>query len=161
MMTKNIFIAFLLLSICISASAQSSLYFQYNEKPSRHQRIKQKWKYNIITNDTVFYGYHLLKIEDDELTIYRNETASEEVLHVSDIQTIVKNVKYGVFDVIGTLGVIMLSITPVVWAFEGNEEALGTLEAAGGLIAISAPFIVVREIGRKKDLKNKWKICGK
>lgn len=158
-MTKEIYITIFLFTICVSALAQSNLYLQHQEKPSRHQKIKQKSKYNIITTDTVFYGYHLLKIENDELTIGRNETGSEEVLHISDIQTLVKHVKGGVFEVIGTLGVIMLSITPVVWAFEGNEEALGTLNAAGWLVAISAPFIIAKEIGRKKDMKSKWKIC--
>ncbi len=158
-MTKEILITIFFLTICVSALAQSQLYFQHQEKPARHQKIKQKSKYNIITTDTVFYGYHLLKIENDELTIFRSETGSEEVLHISDIHKIVKNVKYGVFEVIGTLGVIMLSITPVVWAFEGNVEALGTLNAAGGLLAISAPIIIAKEIGRKKNMKSKWKIC--
>lgn len=158
-MTKEIFITIFLLNTCISALAQSKLYFQHQEKPSRHQKIKQKSKYNIITNDTVFYGYHLLKMESDDLRINRNETGSEEVLHISDIQTIVKNVNSGFFGIVGYLGVIMLSGAPVIWAFEGKEEALGMLEAAGGLLAISAPFIIADEIGRKKNMKDKWKIC--
>ncbi|WP_373492668.1 hypothetical protein [Aquiflexum sp.] len=158
-MTKEIYITIFLLTICGSALAQSVLYLQHQEKPSRHQKIKQKSKYNIITNDTVFYGYHLLKIESDELTIFRNESGSEEVLHISEIQTLVKNVNPGFFGFIGYLGVIMLSGTPVIWAFEGKEEALGMLEAAGGLMAISAPFIIAKEIGRKKNMKSKWKIC--
>lgn len=160
MMTKNIFITISLLTICVLASAQSQLYFQHQEKPSRHQKIKQKTKYTIITTDTVFYGFHLMKIDHDELTIFRNESGSEEVLKISDIQTIVKNVKSNFFGVMGTLGVIMLTVTPIVWVDEGGEEALGTLEAAGGLLAISAPFIIAKEIGRKKNMKEKWKICA-
>ncbi|WP_373521837.1 hypothetical protein [Aquiflexum sp.] len=80
-------------------------------------------------------------------------------MDISNIQTIVKNVNPGFFGFIGYLGVIMLSGTPVIWAFEGNKEALGMLEAAGGLMAISAPFILVKEIGRKKNMESKWKIC--
>ncbi|MEB2781294.1 hypothetical protein U3A58_12910 [Algoriphagus sp. C2-6-M1] len=158
-MTKEIFITIYLLTNCVSLMAQSKLYLQHQEKPSRNQKIKQKSRYNIITTDTVFYGYHLLKIQNDELTIFGNESGSEEVLHISEIQTLVKNINPGFFGFIGYLGVIMLSGTPVIWAFEGNEAALGMLEAAGGLMAISAPFIIVGEIGRKKDLKSKWKIC--
>jgi len=158
-MTKEIFITIFIITICVSALAQSKLYFQHQEKPSRHQKIKQKSKYNIITTDTVFYGYHLFKIENDELTIFRNESGSEEVLHISDIQTIVKNTNSGFFGVPGYLGAIMLSTTPVIWAFEGKEEALGMVEAGGWLMAISAPFIIAKEIGRKKNMKSKWKIC--
>ena len=158
-MTKEIFITIFIITICVSALAQSKLYFQHQEKPSRHQKIKQKSKYNIITTDTVFYGYHLLKIENDELTIFRNESGSEEVLHISDIQTIVKNDNSGFFGFLGYLGAIMLSTTPVIWAFEGKEEALGMVEAGGWLMAISAPFIIADEIGRKKNMKDKWEIC--
>ena len=139
--------------------AQSRLFFQHQEKQSRHRKIKQNWNYTIVTIDTAFYRYHLLNIDNGNLIISENKSKNVVVLNISDIHTIEKKVKYGVFDFIGTVGVIMLCITPIVWAFDGNEEALGTLEAAGGLLAISAPFLVLREIGRKKNMKRKWKIC--
>jgi hypothetical protein len=43
-------------------------------------------------------------------------------------------------------------------AFEGDEAALGTLEGVAVLAVFSVPVLLLKEIGRKKDTKNKWYI---
>jgi hypothetical protein len=159
-MEKHFYFTIFFLTFFISVTAQSRLFFQHQEKPGRQKKIDQKWDYNIVTMDTAFNSYHLLDIDNDNLIISQSESGDMVALKILDIKTIEKKIKFGVFDAIGTLGVIMLSITPVVWAFEGNQEALGTLEAAGGLLAISVPFLAIREIGRKKNMEYKWKICA-
>jgi hypothetical protein len=66
--------------------------------------------------------------------------------------------KFHGFEVIATFGIIGLTISPIIWATEGNDAALEMLQASGALLAVSVPFIALREIGRKKDTKNKWVI---
>ena len=158
-MIKKLLITVLLATACVFARSQNRLFLQYQENPLRQKNIKPKWQYTVIMKDTVFYGYHLVKLERDELTIADHQFGHELHVMVSDIKTLKKHSKSGVFNVVAYAGMIMLSITPVVWATEGGDEALGTLKAAGGLLAISIPFIFVMKLGSKKDLTSKWKLA--
>ncbi|WPR70236.1 hypothetical protein SLW70_09790 [Flavobacterium sp. NG2] len=57
-----------------------------------------------------------------------------------------------------TIGLISLIITPIVWAFEGNKEALGTLELSGAMAAISTPALLVSLSKRKFNIEKDWRI---
>lgn len=148
----------LLLSGLIPCFSQSYIYLQHNLKPNRQKKISFKKEYKIQTSDSVFYRQQISYYSDDTLLISSRCCPQTLKLPFSDITSIEKSKKYGVFEVIGTIGIIALSVTPVIWATEGNEAALGMLEVSGVFLAASAPFLAIKEIGRKKDTKTKWKI---
>lgn len=152
-----VFVA-LLLSYVTPGFGQSKLYFQHRDKPHRQKNISPKKEYTLQTTDTTFYRYRIISLSNDILKI--NSSSMEDTLGipVMNIEWIEREKDFAAFEVIGMLGVICLTITPVIWAVEGNEEALGMLEASGGLLAVSVPIILLKEIGRKKDMRKKWKI---
>ena len=76
----------------------------------------------------------------------------------ADIERIVKIRKFGLFEAIGTLGLVCLISTPGLWATGRSDEASDMLLISGFLLTVSAPVVAVRRIGRKKDTKNKWNI---
>jgi hypothetical protein len=148
----------LLLFSLIPSFSQSELYLQHKLKPNRQRKISFKKEYEIQTSDTIFYHHQISYFSDDTLLISSKCCPQSLKLPFSDITSIEKSKKYGVFEVIGTIGIIALSVTPVIWATEGNEAALGMLEVSGVFLAASAPFLAIKEIGRKKDTKTKWMI---
>jgi hypothetical protein len=136
---------------------QSRILLQHMNKPNVQRKISPKRVYNINTSDSTYHRYRILALSDSTLKIDSELREDPRDIPVTDIEQLEKVKKYGFFEVMGTLGVIGLTITPVVWAFEGNEEALGMLEASGVLLAGSVPIILLKDIGRKKDMRKKWK----
>ena len=64
----------------------------------------------------------------------------------------------GFFEVVAYTSAILLTITPIVWIFDGGDEALGTLQGAGLLAGVSVPVILAKNIGKRKDVSNDWEI---
>ena len=148
------------ISLCTPSSGQSKIYLQHRYKPNVQRKISPKRVYNINTSDSTFYSYHILALSDSTLKVNSDSRQDLRDIPVSDIEQLEKGKRYGVFELMGILGVIGLSITPVIWAVEGNEEALGMLEASGVLLASSVPIILLKDIGRKKDMRKKWKLIN-
>ena len=151
-------VLFLYITPCFG---QSKLYLQHRYKPNRQKNISLKKEYIFQTKDTTLYRYQITSFSDTSLKIRSRSKADSIQIPVIDIKRIEKAKKYGVFEVVATLGLIGLSITPVIWATEGSEEALGMLEASGFLLAVSVPILVIKEVGRKSDAKSKWIILVK
>ena len=140
------------------AVAQSDLYLQHQIKSNRQKKISLRHEYTFHTVDTVFYRARILSWTDTTLIVAAKIGSDTTVLTTGNIQYLEKHSKHAVFEVTAYLGVILLTVTPVVWAFEGGAAALGTLQGAGTLAAFSVPGLLVKTIGRKKDFKNKWSI---
>jgi len=154
------YLLFILLGILfvIPGLAQSKIYLQHQTKPHRQKQLSFKRDYTFQTYDTTYYNHRILAFTDTTLMIGKLIPGDTVLISMMDIIYLKKNKKVGVFEVSAYLGCILLTITPIVWAFEGNEAALGTLEGAALLAAFSVPVLLVKEIGRKKDTKNKWNI---
>lgn len=148
----------ILISFFTPCFGQSKLYLQHRDKPNRQKKISPKKEYIIQTKDTTFYKYRIISFSDSTLKVGSELKKDFRDIPTKDIEQLEKAKKVGVFELIGTLGVIGLTITPIIWATEGNEEALGMLGASGVLLAASVPVILIKDIGRKKDLRKKWKI---
>jgi hypothetical protein len=137
---------------------QSKIYLQHQRKPSRHKKISVNRDYTFQTSDSTYYRHRILSFTDSTLRIGANFPGDTALIYMTDIQSLRKNKKSGVFEVIAFTGLILLSVTPVVWAFEGGTAAIETLKGVGVLAAFSVPIILLKEIGRNKDTKNKWNI---
>jgi hypothetical protein len=148
------------LSFFTPGSGQSNVYLQHRYKPNVQRKISPKRVYNINTSDSTFYSYHILALSDSTLKVNSESRQDLRDIPVGDIEQLEKVKNYGVFEVVGTLGIIGLTITPIIWATEGNDEALGMLEASGVLLASSVPIILLKDIGRKKDMRKKWKLIN-
>ena len=141
---------------CIS---QSEIYLQHRYKPNRQKKINLNHSYTVQTIDSAYYRAKLTGYSKDSLTIYSEYADQYTNIAIDEVLYLEKLKKSHIFEVIATLGIIGLTITPIVWATEGNEEALGMLQASGVLLAASVPFVALKEMGRKKDTKSKWVIC--
>jgi len=141
--------------------AQSNIYLQHQIKSNRQKKISIKREYTFHTADTIYYRTQILSYTDSTLMIAANVQSDTIVLSIENILYLEKHSKYAVFGITAYLGAILLSVTPVVWAFEGAQAAIGTLQGVGVLAAISIPGLLLQDIGRKKDIKNKWSICTK
>lgn len=154
------FLVFLfLVSALTPCFSQSDIYLQQRLKPNRQKKISFKKEYEIQTADTIFYRHQISYFSDDTLLLSSNCCPQPFKLAFIDITYIEKSKKYGGFEIIATIGIIALSITPVIWATEGNDAALEMLEVSGVFLACSVPVLLLKEAGRKKDTKTKWKIC--
>ena len=158
-MIKYGIVIFFALFLPVHAMAQSNIYLQHQIKSNRQKKISVKRDYTFHTLDTTYYRNHILSYTDSTLMIADNFHSDTVVLSMVDIRYLEKNTKFAVFEVTAYLGLILLSVTPVVWAFEGNQAAKETLQGVGVLAAFSVPGLLLKEVGRKKDTKNKWKIC--
>ncbi len=156
----SLFLAFILsISFLTPCLSQSALYLQHREKPDLQKKVSLKKEYKFKTSDTTLYRHRIASFSSDSLMLFSEHTSAFIKININDIYYLEKEKKYGAFEILGTIGMIALSITPVIWATEGNEEALGMLQVSGVFLACSAPFLAIKEIGRKKDTKNKWEIC--
>ncbi len=146
--------------LLIPGFSQSQIYLQHKEKPNRIKKIATERLYTFQALDTTYYDCRILGLSDSTEIIVLLSKDDTLLLPTSDILSLEKNKEIGVFEVTAYLGVILLAITPVVWAFEGGEAALGTLQGVGVLAACSVPFLLLKKIGKKKDTRNKWRICA-
>ena len=152
---------FLILIVClllIPGFSQSQIYLQHKAKPNRIKKISTERLYSFQTLDSTYYDCRILDLSDSSEIIILLSQDDTVLLPISDILSLEKNKEIGVFEVTAYLGVVLLAVTPVVWAFEGGEAALGTLEGVGVLAACSVPFLLLKKIGKKKDTRNKWRI---
>lgn len=150
-------ILFILLPVLVMLG-QSKIYLQHQKKPNRHKKISVNQDYTFLTSDSSYYRYRILSFTDSTLMIGANFPGDTALIYTTDIQSLRKNKKFGIFEVTAFAGLILLSVTPVVWAFEGGTAAIETLKGVGVLAAFSVPVILLKEIGRNKDTKNKWDI---
>ena len=157
---KSLVFTVIFISIFAPGFGQSKIYLQHRDKPHVHRKISPKRVYRINTSDTILYRYHILALSDSTLKVDSESRQDPRDIPVNDIELLEKTKKSGVFEVVGILGVIGLTITPIIWATEGSQEALGMLEASGVLLASSVPIILLKDIGRKKDMRKKWKLIN-
>ena len=148
----------ILVSCFTPSFGQSKIYLQHRYKPNRQKQISPKKEYIIQTTETTFYNYHIISFSDSTLNIRSGSKEDSREIPMNEIEQLEKAKSFGAFEVIATLGIIGLTITPIIWATEGNEEALGMLEVSGVLLAASVPVVLMKDIGRKKDMRNKWKL---
>jgi hypothetical protein len=158
-MIKYSIVIFFALFLPFHAMAQSNIYLQHQIKSNRQKKISIKHDFTFHTADTIYYRTHILSYTDSTLMIAAKVQSDTIVLSIEDIQYLEKHPKYAIFGITAYLGAILLSVTPVVWAFEGGQAAIGTLQGVGVLAAISIPGLLLQNIGRKKDIKNNWSIC--
>ena len=157
-MIKYGIIIFFAIFLPVNANAQSNIYLQHQIKSNRQKKISLKREYTFQTSDTTYYRTQIVSWTDSTLLVVTNVKNDTIVLSVENIQYLEKHSKHAVFEVTAYLGVILLSVTPVVWAFEGGQAALETLQGVGVLAAFSVPGLLLKTIGSKKDIKNKWSI---
>lgn len=155
-MIKYILLIFIVLIFVIPGLSQSKIYLQHKTKPDRQKKLSMKRDYTFQTYDTTYYKYRILAFTDSTLMIGKLFSGDTVLISMFDITCLTMNKKVGFFEVTAYLGCILLTISPIVWAFEGGEAALGTLEGAGLLAAFSIPVLLLKEVGRKKDTKIKW-----
>ena len=152
-------ILFIILPVFVMLG-QSKIYLQHQKKPSRQKKISVNRDYTFQTSDSSYYRHQILSFTDSTLMIGTSFPGDTALLYMTDIQSLRKNKKFGVFEVTAFAGLILLTVTPVVWAFEGGTAAIETLKGVGVLAAFSVPVILLKEIGRNKDTKNKWNILA-
>jgi hypothetical protein len=140
---------------CIS---QSDIYLQHKYKPNRQKKIDFNHAYTIQTIDSTYYKARVSVYSKDTLALYSEYANHVSKILIKEVIYVEKVKKFHGFEVIATFGIIGLTISPIIWATEGNDAALEMLQASGALLAVSVPFIALREIGRKKDTMNKWVI---
>ena len=157
-MLKYIFVILLVLLAPLSMWAQSKIYLQHQTKPGRQKKIAINRDYTFQTQESTYSHCRILEFTDSTLTATAQYPDDTVLLSLEDIYYLRKNKKFGVFEVTAYAGIILLSITPVVWVVEGGTAAIETLQGVGVLAAFSVPFLLMKEIGRKKDTKNKWRI---
>jgi len=137
---------------------QSEIYLQHRSKPNRKKIINLNHTYTVRTIDSSYYHVKLSIYNKDTLILncegFNNSTdiAIDEVIFLEKVK------KSYVLKAVATIGIIGLTISPIIWATEGNEAALGMLQVSGVFLAASVPFLIIKEIGRKKNTKNKWLI---
>ena len=113
----------LLLDFATPAFGQTSLYLQHRYKPDREAKIWLDKEYKIQTADTTFTKYHIVAFSDEDLLISSIELKDTVQLLFADIERIVKIRKFGLFEAIGTLGLVCLISTPGLWATGRSDEA--------------------------------------
>jgi hypothetical protein len=158
-MIKYGIVIFFAIFLPVYAIAQSNIYLQHQIKSNRQKKISINRDYTFHTADTIYYRTQILSWTESTLMIAANVQSDTIVLSIENIQYLEKHSKYAVFEITAYLGAILLSVTPVVWAFEGGQAAIGTLQGVGVLAAFSVPGLLLKRVGRKKDTKNKWSIC--
>ncbi len=151
------FVLFLFLSLGIQG--QSRLYLQHQEKSHRQKDIRFKRNYTITTDNRTYRNYRLVSFTDSTITWTAKSDQDTVTVFLDQIQILRKEKKFLVFEITAMFSAIGLMITPLIWATEGGEEALGALEAFGTLLAVTVPVVLIREIGRNKNTRGKWKIC--
>lgn len=148
----------ILSSLLTPGFGQSKIYLQHQVKPHRQISISLNKEYTFKTADSTFTKYHIVTFSEKELLISSIESKDTVQLLFADIERIVKIRKFGLFEAIGTLGLVCLISTPGLWATGRSDEASDMLLISGFLLTVSVPVVAVRRIGRNKDIKNKWTI---
>ena len=138
--------------------SQSDIYLQHRYKPNRQKRINLNHTYTVQTIDSTYYHSKLSIYSKDSLTLYSEGNDKATHIGFNEVSCLERKKKSYIVEAVAIVGIICLTISPIIWATEGNEAALEMLEASGALLAVSVPFWVLKEIGRKKDTKNKWMI---
>jgi len=150
-----------LFSFVTPCFGQAKLYLQHRNKPHRQQNISLNNGYNFRTTDSTYTKYRIIAFSEEDLLI--SSIFKEDTVQVSfeDIDRIIKVRKFGLFEAIGTLGLVCLASAPALWATGNGDEASDLMLISGFLFTVSVPIIAVRRIGTKKDTKTKWTICVK
>ena len=157
-MLHHVFLIILMVFAGQSLSAQSSIFIENKSHEGRIRKLNSDRQYTVFTSDSVYRYHKLGVVNDSTLSLISQTDAPALSIRIKDINYLKKEPKTGVFEVIAYTGAILLSITPVVWAFDGRDEALGTLQGAGLLAAVSVPVIVGKNAFKKKDMINHWTI---
>ena len=155
---KQIAFVTVLLSCVIPCFGQKQLYLQHQQKPHRQQNIWMNKEYTFKTADSIFTKYHIVTFSDEDLLISSISGKDTLQLPIEDIERITRVRKFGLFEAIGTLGLVCLISTPGLWATGRGDEASDMMLISGFLFTVSVPVIAVRRIGRKRDIKTKWTI---
>ena len=151
------FVAVLLLSVS-PGFGQTQLYLQHRDKPHRQEIVSLKKEYIIKTTDSTFTKYRIIAFSEEDMlisSILREDTVQ---IPFNDIERLIKVRKFGLFEAIGTLGLVCLASAPALWATGRSDEASDMMLISGFLFAVSLPVIAGRRIGRKRDIKTKWTI---
>lgn len=145
----NAFVAALYLCVA-PCFGQAQLYLQHRGKPHRQENISLNKEYDFRTTDSTYTKYRIIAFSDEELLI--GSISKEDTLQVPfrNIERIIKVRKFGLFEAIGTLGLVCLASTPALWVTGRSDEASDLTLISGFLLTVSVPIVAVRRIGTKK-----------
>ena len=147
-----------LFSFGIPCFGQAQLYLQHRDKPHRQENISLSKEYTFKTADSTFTKYRIIAFSEEDLLISSISLEDTVQIAFKDINGLIKVRKFGLFEAIGTLGLVCLTSTPALWATGRSDEASDMMLISGFLLAVSVPVIAARRIGRKRDIKTKWSI---
>jgi hypothetical protein len=152
-----VFVVVLLSSVTLGFG-QKQLYLQHRDKPHRREIISLKREYIFKTTDSTFTKYRIIAFSEEDLLISSISLEDTVQIAFKDINGLIKVRKFGLFEAIGTLGLVCLTSTPALWATGRSDEASDMMLISGFLLTVSVPVIAARRIGRKRDIKTKWTI---
>ena len=147
-----------LFSLATPCFGQAQLYLQHRYKPHRQENILLIKEYTFKTADSTFTKYRIVTFSEEDLLIHSVSRGDTIQLPIEDIERFARVRKFGLFEAIGTLGLVCLVSTPALWVTGRGDEASDMMLISGFLFTVSVPIIAVRRIGTKRNTKTKWTI---
>jgi hypothetical protein len=155
---KYIVCVALLFSLATPCFGQAQLYLQHRYKPHRQENISLIKEYTFKTADSTFAKYRIATFSEEDLLIHSISRGDTIQLPIEDIERLTRVRKFGLFEAIGTLGLVCLVSAPALWVTGRGDEASDMMLISGFLFTVSVPIIAVRRIGTKRNTKTKWTI---
>lgn len=157
----------IMVPICMTV-AQKHVYLKNNET-GQLKKLNRKSILTFKTSDSTSVTGRIISVTDSSFSIatyekkhVNSETVNVQIKSVSQVTNKLINKKTApVVGVLGYIGLMGLSVSPVLLLTETPEDALGAIEGSAVFLGAGAIMASPRLIKRKFDTKNKWTLVTK
>lgn len=152
----------LICTVCLTTMAQDKIILQHQKRERKQKVLSLDKSYQYKLNDSTYHYGKIQSFDIGQITIMKYDSVLVS-MKIDEIELITRvksqNTKwlepfgYIAFGAAMTVGAI-----PMLWLIEGGATALGALEFAGILTAVSAPPLLIGWRQERYNLKKRWRI---
>jgi len=148
--------------------AQQHVYLKNNET-GQLKKLKRKSILTFKTSDSTSVTGRIISVTDSSFSVstyekkrVKSDTINVQIKSVSQVTNkLINKNNAPVGGVLAYIGLMGLSVSPVLLLTETPEDALGVLEGSAVFIGAGAIMASPRLIKRRFDTKNKWTLVTK